>query len=106
MKVNVERVHILRQIDGQVIIRDHKQQILSSLPPSTSDNDADENLRQLKLLRLENEQLRSQLTTHQTEINVLRGERDCLMHTISKLDSELTRVEHQCVSQQLSPRKK
>jgi chromosome segregation ATPase len=55
---------------------------------------------QFESLRLENERLRCELNTHQTEISVLRGERDSLMKTISKLDIELTQAEYQRIAQQ------
>ncbi len=93
-------MHILRQIDGRIIIRDNKKQIVSSLPQSSSNNDSQENLRELELLRVENERLRSELNIYKTEMTVLRGERDSLMNTISKLDIELTHAEYQSVSQQ------
>jgi hypothetical protein len=93
-------LHILRQIDGRIIIRDNKKQIVSSLPQSSSNNDSQENLRELELLRVENERLRSELNIYKTEMTVLRGERDSLMNTISKLDIELTHAEYQSVSQQ------
>ncbi len=102
MKVKIECMHILRQIDGQVIIQDDQKQI-----KSTTNDDSSENARQVELLRIENERLRSELNTHKTEITVLRGERDSLMNTISKLDIELTQAEQQHMSQQQQqPRKK
>ncbi len=100
MKVIIEDMHILRQIDGQIIIRDDKKQIIPSLPQSNFNDNSQENLRQLELLRIENERLRSELNIHKTEMTVLRGERDSLMNTISKLDIELTHAEYQSVSQQ------
>jgi len=104
MKVNIESMHILRQIDGQVIVRDDKKQ---NIPSSTQSNSNDDSQKQLELLRLENERLRSELNAHKTEITVLRGERDSLMNTISKLDIELTQAEYQRTSQQQQkPRKK
>jgi hypothetical protein len=101
MKVNIECMHILRQIDGQVIIQDDQKQI-----KSTTNDDSSENVRQVELLRIENERLRLELNTHKTEITVLRGERDSLMNTISKLDIELTQAEQQHMSKQQQPRKK
>ena len=56
--------------------------------------------RRTESLRLENERLRSELTSAQTETFVLRGERDSLMKTISKLDIELTQAEYRRASQQ------
>ena len=53
-----------------------------------------------ELLRRENERLRAELKVQQTEITVLRGERDSLMKTISKLDIELTQAEYQRVAEQ------
>ncbi len=100
MKVNIECMNILRQKDGQIIIQNDKKQIQSS-----SNDDSSENLRQLEIFRLENERLRSELDTHKTEIKVLRGERDSLINTISKLDTELTQAENQRVSQKSSKKK-
>ncbi len=102
-------MHILRQIDGQVIIRDDKKQSIPSSTQSNSNDNSQKNLQQLELLRLENERLRFELNAHKTEITVLRGERDSLMNTISKLDIELTQAEYQRTSQQQQqqkPRKK
>jgi chromosome segregation ATPase len=89
-------------MDGQIIIRDDKK--------STTDN-SNNNSQQFELLRTENERLRAELTSQKTEITVLRGERDSLMHTITKLDIELTQAEYQRASQQQQqqqqkPRKK
>jgi hypothetical protein len=68
---------------------------------STSDSgDLQEKLRQAEMTRLENERLRSELNAHKKEIVVLRGERDSLMNTISKLDIELTQAEQQRITQQ------
>jgi hypothetical protein len=102
-------MHVLRQIDGQIIIRNNEKQIISSLLQSNSNNTSNENLRELELLRTENERLRSELNTHKREISVLRGERDSLMSTICKLDIELTQAEYQRLAQQQKqpqPRKK
>lgn len=49
---------------------------------------------------MENERLRSELNAQKQEIVVLRGERDSLMKTISKLDVELTQSEHRRLTQQ------
>ncbi len=108
MKVKIECMHILRQIDGQVIIRDDKKQSIPLSTQSNSNDDSQKHLQQLELLRLENERIRSELNAHKTEITVLRGERDSLMNTISKLDIELTQAEYQRTSQQQQqkPRKK
>jgi chromosome segregation ATPase len=67
---------------------------------STNDADQQEKLRQTEIIRLENERLRTELNAHKKEITVLRGERDSLMNTISKLDIELTQAEHQRITQQ------
>ncbi len=73
---------------------------------SNSDNaDLQEKLRQAEMIRLENERLRSELNAHKKEITVLRGERDSLMNTISKLDIELTQAEHQRTAQQQQQQK-
>jgi hypothetical protein len=94
-------MRILRQIDGQIIIRDDKK---------PTNNDSFKNSQEFELIRNENERLRSELNAQKTEITVLRGERDSLMHTITKLDIELTQAEYQRVSQQQQqqqkPRKK
>lgn len=63
-------------------------------------DDLREKVRQADSMRLENERLRSELNAHKQEIVVLRGERDSLMKTISKLDIELTQSEHQRLAQQ------
>lgn len=63
-------------------------------------DDLREKIRQADLMRSENERLRSELNAHKQEIVVLRGERDSLMKTISKLDIELTQSEHQRLAQQ------
>jgi predicted nuclease with TOPRIM domain len=65
-----------------------------------NNNDLQEKVRQAETTRLENERLRSELNAHKQEITVLRGERDSLMNTISKLDIELTQAEHQRIAQQ------
>lgn len=69
-------------------------------------SDSKENLeklsREAEFLRCENERLRGELNLHQIEINVLRGERDSLMKTISKLDVALTEAEFHRISQQES----
>ena len=59
-----------------------------------------EKLRRIDETRIENERLRAELLAHKKEITVLRGERDSLMNTISKLDIELTQAEHQRIAQQ------
>ena len=74
--------------------------VSSSQSNSNSENaELREKVRQAEVIRLENERLRSELNTHKKEITVLRGERDSLMKTISKLDIELTQSEHQRVAQ-------
>ncbi|CAF5082928.1 unnamed protein product [Rotaria magnacalcarata] len=82
---------------------------IKATPSKSNNDDADieEKLREAQLARLENERLRAELNAHKNEITVLRGERDSLMNTISKLDIELTQAEHQrIVQQQQQPRKK
>jgi len=91
--VNIESLHLLRQINGQVIIRDDQK--LSELRTNTDDN-----TQELERLRNENERLRSELTIQKTDIVLLRGERDSLITTIARLDSELTQAEYQRFSQQ------
>ncbi|CAF1100558.1 unnamed protein product [Rotaria sordida] len=110
IEVIIECMHILRQMDGKVIVRktndnDDKKQITPSLPQSNSNDDINEKLQQLEIFRLENERLHSELNTHKTEIRVLRSERDSLMSTISKLDIELTEAEYQRFAQQQSRKK-
>lgn len=101
--VRIERVSIViydTSFIGFVVVNlDDKNQIIPSLLNSSSNDDLFEQLRQLELLRLENEQLRSELNTHKTEIQVLRRERDSLVHTINKLDNELTKAESQRLPQ-------
>ena len=80
-------------------------EILPSLSQSNSNNDLDEKLQQFETIRLENERLHAELNAYKTEINVLRGERDSLMNTISKLDIELTQAEYQRISQKRSSEK-
>ena len=70
----------------------------ASIPQSKSNDDIADlqaKVRQAETVRLENERLRSELNAHKKEINVLRGERDSLIQTISKFDAELTQAEHQ-----------
>ncbi|CAF4082866.1 unnamed protein product, partial [Rotaria sordida] len=110
IEVIIECMHILRQMDGKMIVRktndnDDKKQITPSLPQSNSNDDINEKLQQLEIFRLENERLHSELNTHKTEIRVLRSERDSLMSTISKLDIELTEAEYQRFAQQQSRKK-
>ncbi len=81
-------------------------EITSSALQSKSNNDNDdlqEKLRKAEMIQFENERLRSELNAHKKEIIVLRGERDSLMNTISKLDIELTQAEHQRIAQQQHP---
>ena len=54
-----------------------------------------EKLRQLEYFRLENERLQSELDAQKVEIVILRRERDSLVNTVSKLDTELTEAEYQ-----------
>ena len=91
--MNIESLHLLRQINGQVIIRDDQK--LSELRTNTDDN-----TQELERLRNENERLRSELTIQKTDIVLLRGERDSLITTIARLASELTQAEYQRFSQQ------
>lgn len=79
-----------------------------SLKSNNDDSAMQEKLREAELIRLENERLRAELNSHKKEITVLRGERDSLMNTISKLDIELTQAEHQRMvqQQQQNPKKK
>ncbi|CAF0787726.1 unnamed protein product [Adineta steineri] len=107
VKINIEGLHILRQIDGQLIIHksnsnDQKNQSL--LESNSNNDDLEEKLRQLEIFRLENEQLRSELETQKKEKNIILRERDSLVKTVSKLDSELTKAEYQRISQ-VQPRK-
>ncbi|CAF3619670.1 unnamed protein product [Rotaria sordida] len=110
IKLHIKRMHVLRQIDGQIMIQtdenegDLNNTISSKL--SNDDHDVQEKLRQAEMIRLENDRLRSELSVRKKEINVLRGERDSLMNTISKLDLELTEAEHRRMMQQQQPRKK
>ncbi|CAF3503531.1 unnamed protein product [Rotaria sp. Silwood1] len=103
-KVNIKRLHVIRQIDGQIMIQTSKNEddSTNTIPSKSSndDNDMQEKLRQAEMIRLENERLRSELNAHKKEINVLRSERDSLMNTISKLDIELTQAEHRRLTQQ------
>lgn len=92
MNVNIESLHLLRQINGQVIIRDDRKETQSN-----SDNN---NSNDFERLRSENERLRSELNAQKTEITLLRGERDSLITTIAKLDTELTQAEYQRFTQQ------
>ena len=77
-------------------------------PSRSNENVAElqEKLRRIDETRIENERLRSELNAHKKEITVLRGERDSLMNTISKLDIELTQAEHQRIAQQQQSTKK
>ncbi|CAM4823866.1 unnamed protein product [Rotaria magnacalcarata] len=108
----IECMNLLRKIDGKVLIRttinnDDKKQIVPSSAQSSITDDINGKLQELELFRHENERLRSELSSNKTEITVLRGERDSLMHTISKLDIELTKAEYQRLAQQQQqPRKK
>ena len=128
LKIHIERLNLTRQIDGQIIIekltnQSEKTNFLfrfnfnrnSFLDESNIETKSKENLdeinRQTEFFRLENERLRAELVNNQTEITVLRGERDSLMKTISKLDVALTQAEYLRLSQQESakqntPRKK
>ncbi len=99
VKVSIECLNVLRQIDGQVIIQKSNHGYNSSLSQSSSKDDYDEKLQQIELLRHENEQLRSELNVHKTEISVLRVERDSLMNTITKLDNGLTDAENHRITQ-------
>lgn len=59
----------------------------------------------METFRLENERLRSELNNYKTDVAILRGERDTLMNTVSKLDIELTQAQYQQISQQQSRKK-
>ena len=103
MKVNIKCMHVVRKLDGELVIETSEQEMNSNTLQTNINNenkDTKEKLRQAEILQLENERLRSDLNAHQKEISVLRGERDSLMHTISKLDIELTQSEHQRIAQQ------
>jgi hypothetical protein len=124
VKVNIERMHLLRQFDGQILIQTSENKSSTSIymkemlnfrlnlgdpaktnasisqPKPNSDNaDLQEKVRQAEMIQLENERLRSELNAHKKEITVLRGERDSLMKTIAKLDVELTQAENQRITQ-------
>lgn len=104
MNLNIECLHVLRQSDGRVIIRDSRQQVASNPP-----DDFEKNLRELELLRSENARLRAELDTQKNEVTILNGERDSLMQAVSQLDIELTQAEFQRQQQQQQqqlPRKK
>lgn len=93
MKIYLEKMHIRREIDGRVNVPNSVESgQQDSAPPARSDAE-------LERLRMENEKLRSDLQAQKNEISVLRGERDSLMKTISKLDVELTEAEYQRTSQ-------
>jgi chromosome segregation ATPase len=81
---------------------------LSTLQSKSKNDDTDlqQKLKQAEMVRIENERLRSELNAHKKEITVLRGERDSLMNTISKLDIELTQAEQQRIAQQQPTGKK
>ncbi|CAF0946667.1 unnamed protein product [Adineta steineri] len=116
MKINIESMHVLRQLDGQVMIQTSKDKVVDnsievnpSVAETISNNDngdIQEKLRQAEITQLENERLRTELNTHKKEITVLRSERDSLMNTISKLDIELTQAENQRFTQQTQSTKK
>lgn len=97
LNVKIDDLKILRQIDGQMKIQQTK---------STKKENVDEIHSESEFLRRENERLRLELNLYQTEISVLRGERDSLMKTISKLDIELTQAEYQRVADQQKTVKK
>jgi len=81
---------------------------LSRLQSKSKNDDTDlqQKLKQAEMVRIENDRLRSELNAHKKEITVLRGERDSLMNTISKLDVELTQAEQQRIAQQQPTGKK
>lgn len=107
VQLNIESMHILRHINGQIIFRDDKKSMLPLLEQqSHSENYSEEVLQELEFLRLENERIRSELNTQKTELTLLRSERDSLTNTISKLDIELTQAEYlRIAQQQQQPRK-
>ena len=103
--MNIECLHVLRQSDGRVIIRDDRKPRASN-PPDHSEK----NLEEFERLRNENARLRGELDAQKKDIIILSGERDSLMQAISKLDIELTEAEYQRQQQQQQqqqlPRKK
>lgn len=99
--MKIADLNVIRQIDGQVLIQKASEQgEAKNALPSPSKEIGQEVARQTESLRLENDRLHAELTSSQTEIYVLRGERDSLMKTISKLDIELTQAEYRRASQQ------
>jgi len=108
MKINIECMHLLRQIDGQIVIKksENKSNPTETIPfaleSKANSNNAEiqEKLQQAEMTRLENERLRSELNAHKKEITALRSEREKLMNTIAKLDIELTQAEYQRIAQQ------
>lgn len=99
-------MHIRREIDGQVCIQsatdpsqENSSQAIIPEQSSQVQRQREERLRELEQMRAENEKLRSEIKTQKNEISVLRGERDSLMKTISKLDVELTEAEYQRTKQ-------
>ena len=124
MNVTIAHMHVRREHDGHVRIEeasprgkdrhvistriacidvattplDHRNRVVRS--DAESSKELCEKLRQSDLLQLENDRLRAELSAYKSEIEVLGGERDSLMNTISKLDVELTRAEHQNVAEQ------
>ncbi|CAF1314302.1 unnamed protein product [Adineta ricciae] len=94
IKVDIEYLHALRQIDGQLIIQKTNPHEEKKSDVNSADN-FHEKLRQLEYFRLENERLQSELDAQKVEIVILRRERDSLVNTVSKLDTELTEAEYQ-----------
>jgi septal ring factor EnvC (AmiA/AmiB activator) len=92
------RINHVYSVEFSILNLDEKKPIIPSLSESSSNEDLNEKLQQLELFRLENEQLRSKLDTHKTELHVLRNERESLVNTISKLNSELIQAENQLLS--------
>jgi len=92
------RINHVYSVEFSILNLDEKKPIIPSLSESSSNEDLNEKLQQLELFRLENEQLRSKLDTNKTELHVLRNERESLVNTISKLNSELFQAENQLLS--------
>lgn len=97
LKIFLEKLHLRREIDGHIHVQN--SEVSSQTKSFQSNVEHDEKRRELERMKIENEKLRSELKTQKNEINILRGERDSLMKTISKLDVELTEAEYQRTSQ-------
>jgi septal ring factor EnvC (AmiA/AmiB activator) len=113
VKVNIERMHLLRQFDGQILIQTSENKSSTSIymkemfnfrlnlgdPAKTNASISQPKPNSDNADLQENERLRSELNAHKKEITVLRGERDSLMKTIANLDVELTQAENQRITQ-------